>query len=121
MDKELPWCPRGKESAYQRRRLRFNPWSGKIPHTTEQAHLPQLLSLHLEPGSHNYWAWVPQLLSLSTATTEPEYHNYWAQVPQLLSLSTTTTEPEYCNYWARVPQLLKPADPRAWGPQEKSK
>ena len=36
MDKELPWWLRGKESAYQCRRLGFNPWSGKIPHTTEK-------------------------------------------------------------------------------------
>ena len=27
----LPWWLSDKESAYQRRRLRFNPWIGKIP------------------------------------------------------------------------------------------
>jgi len=32
----LPWWLSGKESACQHRRLRFDPWSGKIPHTVEQ-------------------------------------------------------------------------------------
>ena len=33
---ELPWWLSGKESACQSRRHRFDPWSGKIPHTVEQ-------------------------------------------------------------------------------------
>ena len=39
----FPWWLRGKESACQCRRHRFNPWSRKMPHAAEQ--LPQLLSL----------------------------------------------------------------------------
>ena len=32
----LPWWLSGKESAYQCRRHRFDPRSGKIPHAKEQ-------------------------------------------------------------------------------------
>ena len=32
----LPWCLSGKESAYQCRRLRFNPWSREIPRAAGQ-------------------------------------------------------------------------------------
>jgi len=32
----LPWWLSGKESACQCRRHQFDPWSGKIPHATEQ-------------------------------------------------------------------------------------
>ena len=35
----LPWWLSGKESAYQRRSHRSNPWSRKIPHATEQLSL----------------------------------------------------------------------------------
>ena len=39
----------------------FNPWSRKIPHAAEQlSHNYQACAL--EPGSHNYWAHVLQLL-----------------------------------------------------------
>ena len=42
----LPWWLSGKESTCQCRRHGFNPWSGKIPHATEQlSPLVQLLSL----------------------------------------------------------------------------
>ena len=34
----LPWWLSGKESAYQYRRHRFNPLSGKIPQAKEQLH-----------------------------------------------------------------------------------
>ena len=53
----LPWWLTGKESTCQCRRYRFNPWSGKTPHDTEQ------LSPHaiiIEPTSR---ARKPQLLS----------------------------------------------------------
>ena len=33
---ELPWWLSGKESTCQCRRHRFDPWSGEIPHATEQ-------------------------------------------------------------------------------------
>ena len=32
----LPWWLNGKESACQCRRHGFDPWSGKIPHTSEE-------------------------------------------------------------------------------------
>ena len=32
----LPWLLNGKESACQRRRHGFNPWSGRIPRVAEQ-------------------------------------------------------------------------------------
>ena len=32
----LPWWLSDKESACQCRRHRFDPWSGKIPHASEQ-------------------------------------------------------------------------------------
>ena len=80
--------------------------------------IPQLLSpctATTKPGSCNYWARELQLLSLCTATSEPGSCNYWAcvpqlpsRVPQLLSLCTATTEPGSCNYWARILQLLSP-------------
>ena len=44
----LPWWHSGLESACQCRGHRFEPWSGRIPHATEQgAREPQLLSLHV--------------------------------------------------------------------------
>ena len=43
----------------------FEPWSGKIPHATEQlspcATTTELCAV--EPASHNYGAHVPQLLN----------------------------------------------------------
>ena len=59
MDKELPWWLRGKESAYQCRRLGFNPWSGKIPHTTEQALDPMDCS---PPGSSIHGSFQARVL-----------------------------------------------------------
>ena len=42
----LPWWLSGKESACQCRKHKFDPWSGKIPHASEQvSHVPQLPSL----------------------------------------------------------------------------
>ena len=32
----FPWWLSGKESTYQCRKLRFDPWSRKIPHASEQ-------------------------------------------------------------------------------------
>ena len=56
------WDFPGGESACQCRGYGLKPWSGKIPHATEQLR-PQLLSLRSR-------ARVPQLLSLRVATTE---------------------------------------------------
>ena len=54
------WWLSGKESACQCRRPQFNPWSWKIPHTTEP------LSLHAATIK-------PVLWSLEATTTEPVY------------------------------------------------
>ena len=63
----LPWWFNGKESACQCRRHRFHPWSGKIPHAVEQLNwctvTVDCLACALGPGSHNYWAHAPQLLT----------------------------------------------------------
>ena len=42
----LPWWCNGWESVWQCRTHGFDPWSGKIPHNTEQ----------LSPGLHHYCA-----------------------------------------------------------------
>ena len=60
----LPWWLRGKESAYQCRRHRFNPWYRKIPHAAKQL---------------NPWA----------TTTEPVL---WSPWDALLSQRVTTME-----------------------------
>ena len=63
----LPWWLSGKESACQCRRHGFSPWSGKIPHATEQ------LSPHtttIEPVPWSLGAHVLQLLSSCATTTE---------------------------------------------------
>ena len=58
----LPWWLSGKESACQCRRHRFDPWSGKIPHATEQL---SLWATTVEPARPSYWAHVLQLLKPS--------------------------------------------------------
>ena len=57
----LPWWFSGKESSYQYRRHRFDPWS-HLPQSN-LAHVPQLLSLCSG-------AWELQLLSLCTTAAE---------------------------------------------------
>ena len=57
----LPWWSNGKESAWQCRRHGFNPWSGKIPHASEQLGLSTATAPVLR-------AQEPQLLK----STQPE-------------------------------------------------
>ena len=45
----LPWWLSGKESTHQCRRHRFNPWSRKISHVTEQ--LSPLRAVLQSPGT----------------------------------------------------------------------
>ena len=55
------WCS-VSISTCQSRGHRFDPWSRKIPHATEQC-ASQLLSPRSRPFSHNYWSlWVLELL-----------------------------------------------------------
>ena len=51
----LPWCRSGWESACQCRGHGFEPWSGKIPHATEQLGpwATTTEPVHLEPVLHN--------------------------------------------------------------------
>ena len=69
MHARLPWLLTNKESTCQYRRHEFDPWSGKIPHVTEQLS-PCAMTTNplcaLEPQSLNYWS--PHIL-------EPTLHN----------------------------------------------
>ena len=56
----LPWRLTGEEPACRYRRHRFNPWSGKILHATEQ--LSPYWAYALESRSCNYWAHMPRPL-----------------------------------------------------------
>ena len=57
----LPWWLSGKESTCQCRRHRFDPWSRKIPHSSEQ----------LKPVHHSYWTREPELLSPHAQLLKP--------------------------------------------------
>ena len=75
----LPWRFGGKESACSCRRHRFDPWSRKIPHASEQL-------------SHTYWAvlWSPRCRASGNLTTELLWCSYWS--PHAESLGSTTRE-----------------------------
>ena len=60
----LPWWHSGWESAHQCRGHGFEPWSGRIPHATEQ----------LNPCAT---AAEPALCSPRATATEPVCHNCW--------------------------------------------
>ena len=60
----LPWWLSGKKFACQCRRHRFYPWSGKVPHATEQLS-PRTTSV--QPA-----CWSP-----GAATAEPTCLDYW--------------------------------------------
>ena len=55
----LPWWLRGKESACQCRRCRFNSWVGKIPPEKEMATHSSILARVIpwteDPGSYSPW------------------------------------------------------------------
>ena len=80
-----------KESACHCRRHRFNPWSRKISHITEQLSpmCHSFWAYALEPGSHNCWAHVKQLLKPScprACALQQEKPLQWeAGAPQLES------------------------------------
>lgn len=59
---DSPSCTADEKSSFQCR-ISFHSWSGEIPHTSELAHIPQLLSLLSR-------ACKLQLLSLHATTTE---------------------------------------------------
>ena len=107
--KGLPWRLSGGESTCQRRRHRFNPWSGKIPHAAEQL---SPCGTTTEPvlqsrGTHNYRACAPepggpQLPSLCSraggpTTAEPVLQSRGTTTakPVLQSRGTTTAEPVF--------------------------
>ena len=73
----IPWWFSGKKSTCQCRRHRFDPWSGNIPHTSEQPALQSKLHYNywacaLELGSHNSWTQAPQLLKPLPRATAPQ-------------------------------------------------
>ena len=80
----LPWWFSGKESSSQCRRCGFNPWSGEDP-TGCRATKPmrhQCWVCALQPGSHNYWVHMLQLLK--PMCLEPLLHNkrsHWSKKP----------------------------------------
>ena len=73
----LPWWSSGKESAFQCRGHGFNPWSGEIPHATEQQ-------------SPCATTTEPALQNLQVTTTEPAHPR--DLMPQILSPCAATTE-----------------------------
>ena len=76
----LLWWLSGKESACQRRRRGFNPWSGKIPHAAEQQ----------SRGS--------QLLSLCSGAREPQLLSPYTQSLVLCNKrSHCSGKPAHCN------------------------
>ena len=56
----LAWWHSGKESSCKCSGHRFDPWSGKIPHASEQL---SPCATTTEPGKPHYWAQVLQLLN----------------------------------------------------------
>ena len=78
----LPWCLRGKESACQCRRHRFDPRSRKIPQATESL---SLCTTTVEP----------MLQSPRITTAEPTHCSYWS--PCTLELMLHNKKPVYCN------------------------
>ena len=114
----LPWWHSGWESTCQCRGHGFEPWSGKIPHATEQL---SPCTTTTEPTCCNYWspcATTPEPACCnywSLCALGPACHNYWARVLQLFKpahlkhWSPCALGPTCNNYWARVLQLLKPA------------
>ena len=101
----LPWWCSGWESACQCRGHGFEPWSGKIPHATEQL---SLCATTTEPVLWSPWATTtearePQLLKSMS-------HNYWSP------WATTT---EACSPRARAPQQEKPPRREALAPQQR--
>ena len=70
----LPWWRSDWESACQCRAQGFEPWSGKIPHATEQL---SPCATTTEPASHNHWSLCAQ--SLCSTTKPPQWE---ARAPQ---------------------------------------
>ena len=75
----LPWGLSGKESACQRRRHGFDPWSGMTPHAVEQ-------------------------LSLSTTTTEPVSQRPGSETREATAVRSLCTEDSStaCCNWRKV-------------------
>ena len=75
-DRGFPGGSVGEESACQCRRLRFNPWSGKIPHAAERLNpwATNTEPVSQSPGAAATEARVPESLCSSTreATTTRE-------------------------------------------------
>ena len=66
----LPWWLSGKESAYQCRRHRFNPWVGKIPWRRKRQLTPLFLprKCHGQRSLAGYSPWGHERVRLNSAT-----------------------------------------------------
>ena len=83
-----PWWLSGKEFTCQYRTGGFHPWSGKIPHATEQ-------------------------LSLCTATTEPVFVSLGAAATEAHALEPRALQRKKPPWWeACVPLESSPSSPR---------
>ena len=112
----IPWRLSGKESACQSRRHGFKAWSRKIPHALEQLN-PSTVTIWvcaLEPGSHNSWAHVPQLLTVPRAHAlqqekSPQWEDRALQLQRSLCSDEDVAQPRiqnFCNHGGKV-ELLK--------------
>ena len=78
----FPWWLSGKESPCQCRRHRFNPWSKKISHATEQLSLV----------NHNYWACAPESGSHNYRVCVSRNPWFTREATAIRSLPNATTE-----------------------------
>ena len=95
----LSWWLSHKESAWQCRKNRFNPWSRKIPHAMDQVSLC------------NYWAHAPQLLKpacLRACAPQQDKPAQWegGWIPQLESSpNSPQLEKSLCNKDPAEPKI----------------
>ena len=88
-----PWWLSGKEFTCQCRRWGFHPWSGKIPHATEQL---SLCIATTEPAGCNYWSTC--LRAPCSATKEAaEIRSLCATTREEPQLSATRLEKSPCS------------------------
>ena len=126
----LLWWLSNKESSGQCRRHGFDPWSRKIPTccgaTKPMHHNYQACAI--DPGSHNYWAHMPQLLkpalprasdlqreataiSLHTSTSQLESSPHLPELEKRPCSNKYPAPPPKKNSESSEPQLGLPA----WG------
>ena len=102
----LPRGLSGKESACRCRRHGFDPWSGKIPHTTEQLSpcTTNYWACALEPGNCNSW----NLSSLDRLCAQQEKPPQW-EASTVRSLCTASREYPPLSKQEKTPSSNKDA------------